>query len=126
VTLNNSLLKAREDMETYQRETTSLVAKLERADKLISGLASTKEGWIARRKELQGKLEVLVGDALMSAAFLSYCGPFPSEYREIFVTQSMQQVKQLKIPYSKDWTFAEFLVKPVEFLKWGFQGLPDD
>lgn len=54
---------------------------MERAEKLISGLASTKEGWAIRRKELQGKLEVLVGDALMTAAFLSYAGPFPSEYR---------------------------------------------
>jgi hypothetical protein len=32
----------------------------------------------------------------------------------------MLQVKQLKIPYSKDWKFHEFLVKPVEFLKWNF------
>lgn len=68
-------------MEMYTRETATLVSKLERAEKLISGLASTKEGWAIRRKELQGKLEVLVGDALMTAAFLSYAGPFPSEYR---------------------------------------------
>lgn len=32
----------------------------------------------------------------------------------------------MKIAYSKDYNFAEFLVKPVEFLKWQFQGLPDD
>ena len=36
---------------------------------------------------------MLVGDALLSAAFLSYCGPFPSEYRDIFVKQGMSQVK---------------------------------
>lgn len=52
VTLNNSLLKAREDMDMYQKETGVLVTKLERAEKLISGLASTKDGWIARRKDL--------------------------------------------------------------------------
>lgn len=39
-------------MEMYTRETTVLVNKLERAEKLISGLASTKEGWAIRRKEL--------------------------------------------------------------------------
>jgi len=38
----------------------------------------------------------------------------------------MGQSKILKIPHSKDWNFADFLVKPVEFLKWSFQGLPDD
>lgn len=62
---------------------------MERAEKLISGLASTKEGWIVRRKELQGKQEFLIGDALMTAAFMSYAGPFPSEYREQFVQESL-------------------------------------
>jgi dynein heavy chain len=38
----------------------------------------------------------------------------------------MAQVKTLKIPYSRDYSFADFLVRPVEFLKWSFQGLPDD
>lgn len=38
----------------------------------------------------------------------------------------MGQSKALKIPHSKDFVFHEFLVKPVEFLKWSFQGLPDD
>ena len=39
-------------MEMYQRETVVLQNKLERAEKLISGLASTKDGWAIRRKEL--------------------------------------------------------------------------
>lgn len=39
-------------MEMYTRDTATLVSKLERAEKLISGLASTKEGWAIRRKEL--------------------------------------------------------------------------
>ena len=59
-----------------------LQTKLERAEKLIFGLDSTKKGWQQRKKELSEKMDVLVGDALMSAAFLSYAGPFPSEYRD--------------------------------------------
>lgn len=126
-TLKANLKKAKDDMEMYQRETIVLQNKLERAEKLISGLASTKEGWGIRRKELQGKLEVLVGDALMTAAFLSYAGPFPSEYREKFVAEQLiAQVRYLKIPFSKDWNFPDFLVKPVQFLEWNFKGLPDD
>lgn len=63
----------------------------------------------------------------MSAAFLSYAGPFPSEYREAFVKDELLgYVKVLKIPHSKDYNFPEFLVKPVEFIKWQLKGLPDD
>lgn len=50
----------------------------------------------------------------MTAAFLSYSGPFPSEYREIFLqNELLGKIKQLKINHSKDYNFPEFLVKPV-------------
>jgi len=35
-------------------------------------------------------------------------------------------VRNLKIPHSKEYSFAGFLCKATEFLKWSFQGLPDD
>lgn len=60
--------------------------KLDRAEKLISGLSSTKEGWINRKDELEQNYEFLVGDALLTAAYMSYSGPFPSEYRDTFLT----------------------------------------
>lgn len=63
----------------------------------------------------------------MSAAFMSYAGPFPSQYRRSFVSNTcMQQVKALRIAHSKDYSFADFLVKQIEFLNWNFKGLPDD
>jgi dynein heavy chain len=83
--MNANLDKAKTDMDNYQKQTQQLQAKLERAEKLINGLASTKEGWQERKKKLEEKYINLVGDALMTAAFLSYAGPFPSEYREVFV-----------------------------------------
>lgn len=36
------------------------------------------------------------------------------------------KIKHLKINFSSDYNFPEFLVKPVEFIKWGLKGLPDD
>ncbi len=63
----------------------------------------------------------------MTAAFLSYSGPFPSQYREIFLQEELLgKIKTLKISHSKDYNFPEFLVKPVQFIKWGLKGLPDD
>jgi dynein heavy chain len=100
--------------------------KLERSEKLIGGLANTKEGWGIRTEELKKLYEVLVGDALMTAAFQSYAGPFPSEYRDVMLEGFIKKVKDLKVPHSKDYQFCFFLTKPTEFLKWSFQGLPDD
>lgn len=125
--LNDKLKKAQEDMESYKEETKVLQEKQDRAEKLITGLEGTKEGWAVRRQGLEIKYDYLIGDSLMSAAFMSYAGPFPSEYRRIFVKDALlSMVKALKIAHSKDYNFADFLVKPIDFLNWTFQGLPDD
>jgi dynein heavy chain len=68
-------------MDSYKVQTEQLQIKLERAEKLITGLASTKEGWRERKEKLEEKYSFIVGDSLITAAFQSYCGPFPSEFR---------------------------------------------
>jgi len=50
--LNENLDKAKSDMDSYKTETEQLQIKLERAEKLITGLASTKEGWKERKEKL--------------------------------------------------------------------------
>lgn len=63
----------------------------------------------------------------MTAAIMSYSGPFPSEYRDKFLTDTLvKNVRLLKIPNSREFLFSEFMAKPTDFLKWSFQGLPDD
>lgn len=125
--LNDNLIKFKNDMETYQLETNKFQKKLDLAEKLLTGLASTKEGWAVRKKKLEQSYDFLVGDCLIAAAFLSYAGPFPSDYRDHFVIKVLKaRVKELKIPFTRDYNFSSFLVNPTEFLNWNFQGLPDD
>ena len=127
IKLNTDLEKSKNDMQKYQEDTNMLQIKLERADKLLLGFKSTKIGWTERKKVLEQQYEYLVGDSLISAAFLSYAGPFPLEYRdELLNDVLLHKVRQFKIPHSKNFKFSEFLVKPTEFLKWSFQGLPND
>jgi len=52
---------------------------------LIGGLEGTKIGWIEKKKTLLNEYEFLIGDVLLSSAFLSYAGPFPAEYRRSFI-----------------------------------------
>lgn len=90
-------------------------------------LGSTKTGWEDRKKKLEEKFVYIVGDSLITSAFLSYAGPFSLEYRGEFINEFLfQQVRAAKIPFSKDYSFPEFLIKPVEFIKWNLKGLPDD
>jgi dynein heavy chain len=49
IKLNEDLVRFKEDMHKYHQETSIMQIKLDRSDKLISGLSSTKDDWINRK-----------------------------------------------------------------------------
>lgn len=56
--------------------------KLERAATLVDCLAGERQRWEETVVELDKKYEFLPGDCLLATAFISYLGPFTSNYRE--------------------------------------------
>lgn len=48
----------------------------------MTGLGSEKIRWESSLIEYDIQFEKLTGDCILSAAFMSYAGPFPSEYRD--------------------------------------------
>lgn len=84
------LLKDKYDSSTSNKaaleaELEDLETKLMRAEKLVSGLAGERSRWEASITEFDLKLTALPGDVVVAAAFSSYAGPFPSEFREELV-----------------------------------------
>ena len=74
----------------YRQDSENTAIKLERAEKLVSGLASEKTRWEKSITEYEAAYVNLPGDCLLAASFLSYCGPFTTDYRQ-----------QLKITWTK-------------------------
>ncbi len=68
-----------------EEELADLEGKLQRAEKLVSGLAGEKVRWEGSIGGLESALRCLPGDVVLAAAFLSYAGPFPSEFRDELV-----------------------------------------
>ena len=52
----------------------------------MSGLAGEKVRWTQTVRELDENFGYLVGDCLIAAAFVSYLGPFTSNYRDEIVS----------------------------------------
>jgi dynein heavy chain len=71
-----------------EEELADLEGKLARAEKLVTGLAGERVRWEASITGFEAALAALPGDALLAAAFLSYAGPFPSEYRDHLVAKT--------------------------------------
>ncbi|KAB1265173.1 Dynein heavy chain 2; axonemal, partial [Camelus dromedarius] len=113
--------------EELRKKSEEMEVKLERAGMLVSGLAGEKARWEETVKGLEEDLGYLVGDCLLAAAFLSYMGPFLTNYRDEIVNQIwIRKIRELQVPCSPRFTFDNFLSNPTKVRDWNIQGLPSD
>jgi dynein heavy chain len=55
---------------------------MDQANRLINSLEDNKVRWIGNAKEFASTKKKLVGNVAKACAFVSYCGPFNTEYRK--------------------------------------------
>ena len=107
-------------------EAEMLEMKLDRADKLVGGLAGERDRWESSVGLFDIAIDNVIGDAMVAAAFGSYCGPFDSQYRTDLVTKWQKNVKSQELPHTPSFSFSDFLAKPTDVRDWNIQGLPQD
>ncbi|KAJ0006370.1 hypothetical protein NQD34_013643, partial [Periophthalmus magnuspinnatus] len=112
--------------ENLRKKSEDMVVKLDRADKLVTGLAGERIRWEERATGLEKCIGYLIGDSLLAASFLSYMGPFLSNYRDELQGIWLKEIWNLEIPCSPGFSFAVFLSKPTAVRDWNIQGLPSD
>jgi dynein heavy chain, axonemal len=77
-----------------------------------------------RPPQLQGWL---VGDCLVTSAFLSYTGAFTYEYRQAMIYDTwLKDVLAKSLPVSPEFRVEELLTTEVETTSWASTGLPSD
>ena len=101
---------------------------LDRAVKLIDQLGGERESWTIKVKQYEKDMENLLGDVLLSAACITYFGPFFGNYRE-------KCVQEMWIPFiTQDgeilcnslFSFSGCVAEPITIQKWNLNGLPND
>ncbi|KAK0165141.1 hypothetical protein PV328_003689 [Microctonus aethiopoides] len=134
------LQKLRQELESLQRmydakmkEKEDLIRmaellkiKLERAAMLVDGLSGEHERWQVSVKSLGEFYDRLPGDCLISTGFISYLGPFVSNYREELVGIWMKEVAENELPHTTDLDVKKFLSDATTIREWNSQGLPTD
>ncbi|XP_076621651.1 dynein heavy chain at 89D [Colletes latitarsis] len=125
--LNAKYENAMTERQKLQEETDLLQRRLIAADKLINGLSSETDRWKVELKNLQGQIETIVGNCLLSAGFLAYCGPFSYEYRnQMLYNDWMKSVVEKEIPFTETFKIETQLSSDVEVSTWTSEGLPPD
>ncbi|KAF3425259.1 hypothetical protein E2986_13407 [Frieseomelitta varia] len=125
--LNAKYESATAERQKLQEETDLLQRRLIAADKLISGLSSENERWRKELETLQGQMEKIIGNCLLSAGFLAYCGPFTYEYRNRMLYDDWwNSMVQKGIPFTDTFRIQTELSNDVEISTWTSEGLPPD
>jgi len=89
-----------DELDDLQDKQAIMKRKLDAASKLITGLGSENKRWTIDMGKLKENKVKLVGDCLISSAFLSYCGAFNFELRNQMVFDTwMIEVAKKDIPH---------------------------
>nr|CAD7438227.1 unnamed protein product [Timema bartmani] len=131
--LNERLQKLQKDYdeklgqkEELAKRAEILRQKLERAAQLVDGLAGEKIRWGVTVQTLDEQFDFLPGNCLLATGFVSYTGPFVSQYRDELILLWKKHIIELEIPFSLDFSVITFLTDPTTIREWNIQGLPSD
>jgi len=118
--------KVEDEREELRKEIEELEVKIDRAEQLIKNLTDFCQRWEKELENIKDREGKLPGDALVSAAFLSYCGPMNKEYRDELMTMWIAKVKENAISMSSTYDFCYFMVGEPTIREWRMKGLPTD
>lgn len=115
-----------DQMDIYKRTLEKLSLQIDRGEMLVSGLGGEKVRWSASQIHLEDMYEKLVGDCLMAAAFTSFMGPYPNDYRTEINAAVKKFVKHYHIPHDPNFTFSSFMSTEAQVREWQMKELPTD
>jgi dynein heavy chain 1, cytosolic len=114
------------ETEIIRTEMDSVSKRVSRANSLLASLQEEKTRWEATAQSFDLQMSTLIGDSLLSAAFLTYAGIFDHKIRERLMLDWCEILENLGIPYRPDLDMIAYLSRPADQLKWLECGLPND
>ncbi|XP_067934548.1 dynein axonemal heavy chain 3-like [Watersipora subatra] len=124
--LNDDLENKQMEKENLEENIQLTIVKIERAEKLISGLGGEKVRWTKNVQNLSDTYDNIVGDVLLSAAVVAYLGPFEMSYRNAVLTEWYDMCVEKGIPVNSSFSLITTLGDPVKIRDWQIAGLPVD
>lgn len=105
----------------------ALQQSLDLANRLVNGLADENVRWQQNVITYQQEKLTMIGNTLVSAAFVSYIGPFSFSFRtNLWQEQWLPDIVSQRIPYTEGVDPLNILSTPSQQAKWASEGLPAD
>ncbi|CAB0033630.1 unnamed protein product [Trichogramma brassicae] len=100
--------------------------KVDRSIALLKSLVIERERWELTSETFRSQMSTIVGDVLLSSAFLAYAGYFDQHYRQSLFSTWCQHLHNAKLQFRMDIARTEYLSNPDERLRWQANALPTD
>jgi dynein heavy chain len=114
------------EKERLENEAAVTKGRLQRADVLTLGLADEGVRWRETVVTIRTEIVNLTGDVFLSAAAISYYGPFTGVYRNDIVDHWLEACRGAGIPCGDSFDLRAVMGNPVTIRSWNLQGLPAD
>lgn len=114
------------EAQTIKTDLSRVKEKVERSMALLQRLSSESDRWEEQTKFFQVTMSTLVGDVILSSAFLAYIGFFDEHYRQSLMKKWMTHLKKVGIRYKDELSVVEYLSTPDQQLSWQANSLPAD
>ncbi|RKP08503.1 dynein heavy chain [Thamnocephalis sphaerospora] len=114
------------EVQAIKLEMERVKSKVDRSVMLLDSLSSEKERWEAGSQTFETQMATIVGDVLLSAAFMAYGGYFDQHYREMLSSRWSEHLVESSILFKKDLSLTEYLSSADERLGWQANSLPAD
>ncbi|EIW66046.1 hypothetical protein TREMEDRAFT_35527 [Tremella mesenterica DSM 1558] len=114
------------ETQAIKSEMDRVQTRVDRSMTLLQSLSSEQQRWDSGSKTFEAEMSTIVGDVLVSAAFLAYSGFFDQRYRDTMRTEWSEHLSEAGIAYKSDLALAEFLSTADQRLGWQSNALPAD
>lgn len=117
--LKAQLAEAEAKKQKVVDDATKLQQSLDLANRLVNGLADENVRWRSNVETFKHEKLTMIGDALVSAAFVSYIGPFSFKFRNnLWVDTWIPNIQELGIPFTQGVDPLEILSSASERAVW--------
>ncbi len=114
------------ETEAIKTEMGRVESKVDRSMKLLESLSSEKTRWEDGSRTFDTEMGTIVGDVLLSAAFLAYAGFFDQQYREMMWQEWSAHLSEAGVKFKAELSLPDYLSTADDRLSWQSKGLPSD
>jgi dynein heavy chain, axonemal len=124
--LEKAFSEAVEKKDQLEKKEASCKVQLSNADKLIGGLGGEEKRWGETVEILKDAFYNILGDVIVSAATISYLGPFTADFRVNLVSSWQEKLRNYGLPHTTNCNLETTLANPVKVRSWQLCSLPSD